>query len=570
MKIVVIGGTGLIGSKTVAIVRRSGHEVIAASPDTGVNTITGEGLKQAMTGTQVVIDLANSPSFDTKAVLNFFETSGRNCLAAEAEAGVRHHVCLSIVGTDRSPDNGYFRAKVAQEKLIVASGIPYTIIRSTQFLEFLGGIAASSWDGTAVRLSPGLFQPIAADDVAAFVADVALATPVNGIVEIAGPERGPMNEIVARYLKASGDKRKVVVDREARYFGGRVEERSLVPLGEARLGRVGLDEWLRRSHEQASTAKPVLEPTAQKMVDEIAAAGGPPLFKMTPDEARGVLTRVQAGRSDMAPASIEDTTFPVGPTGTTRIRIVRPEGAKGPLPAVMWFHGGGWILGDRETHARLVREIANATRAAVVFVDYDRSPEAHYPVAIEQAYAATKYIAENGARHGIDGSRLVVAGDSVGGNMVAAVTLLAKERGGPKIDFQLMYYPVTDASFSQGSYETFKDGPWLTAQAMRWFWDAYLPDRERRKEITATPLNASVDQLRGLPDAMIIVDENDVLRDEGEAYARKLLAAGVRVTSTRFNAAFHDFVLLNPLAGTQATRAAIKEGADALRSALHS
>src|ERR671919_232637 len=250
MKIVVIGGTGLIGSKTVPILRQGGHEVIAASPNTGVNTITGEGVKEAMAGTQVVIDLANSPSFEDRAVLEFFETSGRNLLAAEAAAGVRHHVALSIVGTDRS-DNGYFRAKVAQEKLIETSGIPYTIIRSTQFLEFLGRIAASSADGNMVRLSPGLFQPIAADDVAAIVADVALAAPRSGIVEIAGPERAPLNEIVARYLKAVGDPREVVSDPEARYSGGRVEERSLVPLGEARLGRIGFDQWLRRSPARA-------------------------------------------------------------------------------------------------------------------------------------------------------------------------------------------------------------------------------------------------------------------------------------------------------------------------------
>jgi uncharacterized protein YbjT (DUF2867 family) len=246
MKIVVIGGTGLIGSKTVAILRQGGYEVVAASPNTGVNTITGEGLKAAMAGAQVVIDLANSPSFEDKAVLEFFQTSGRNLLAAEAAAGVRHHVALSIVGTDRS-DNGYFRAKVAQEKLIKSSGIPYTIIRSTQFMEFLKGIADSSVDGNMVRILPGLFQPIAADDVAAIVADVALAPPRNGIVEIAGPQRAPFNEIVARYLKAVGDAREVVRDPEARYFGGRVEERSLVPLGEARLGRIGFDEWLRRS-----------------------------------------------------------------------------------------------------------------------------------------------------------------------------------------------------------------------------------------------------------------------------------------------------------------------------------
>jgi uncharacterized protein YbjT (DUF2867 family) len=251
MKIVVIGGTGLIGSKTVAILRQGGYEVVAAAPNTGVNTITGEGLKQAMAGAQVVIDLANSPSFEDKAVLEFFETSGRNLLAAEAIAGVRHHVALSIVGTDRTPDNGYFRAKVAQERLIEASGIPYTIIRSTQFLEFLGAIAASSADGNTVRISPGLFQPIAADDVAAMVTDVALATPRNGIIEIAGPERAPFNEIVARYLKGVGDPREVVSDPEARYFGSRVEEHSLVPLGEARLGRIGFDEWLRRSQAAA-------------------------------------------------------------------------------------------------------------------------------------------------------------------------------------------------------------------------------------------------------------------------------------------------------------------------------
>jgi uncharacterized protein YbjT (DUF2867 family) len=250
MKIVVIGGTGLIGSKTVAILRQGGHEVVAASPNSGVNTITGEGLKEVVAGAQVVVDLANSPSFEDKAVLTFFETSGRNLGAAEAAAGVRHHVALSIVGTDRS-DNGYFRAKVAQEKLIETSKIPYTIIRSTQFLDFLGAIAASSADGNIVRVSPGLFQPIAADDVAAIVADVAVATPRNGIVEIAGPERAPFNEIVARYLKAVGDPRQVVSDPEARYFGGRVEARSLVPLGEARLGRIGFDDWLRRSRAAA-------------------------------------------------------------------------------------------------------------------------------------------------------------------------------------------------------------------------------------------------------------------------------------------------------------------------------
>ncbi|MGB7976649.1 MAG: SDR family oxidoreductase [Roseiarcus sp.] len=250
MKIVVIGGTGLIGSKTAAILRQRGHDVAAASPQSGVNTITGEGLKEVLAGAQVVIDLANSPSFEDKAVLEFFETSERHLLPAEASAGVQHHVALSIVAIDRT-DNGYFRAKVAQEKLIEASGVPYTIIRATQFMEFLRGIADSAADGRTVRLPPVLFQPIAADDVAAIVAETALAPPRNGIIEIAGPERAPFNEIVARYLKAIGDTRQVVGDPEGRYWGARVEERSLVPLSKARLGRIGLDEWLRRSQAAA-------------------------------------------------------------------------------------------------------------------------------------------------------------------------------------------------------------------------------------------------------------------------------------------------------------------------------
>ena len=251
MKIVVIGGTGLIGTKTVSILRKAGHDVLAASPKNGINSITGEGLKAAMTGADVVVDLANSPSFENKAVLEFFETSGRNLLAAEAGAGVKRHVALSIVGTDRAPDNGYFCAKLAQEKLIVASGIPYTIVRATQFLEFLGAIAESGVDGNVIRISPGAFQPIAADDVAPLVADAALAPPKNGIVDIAGPERAPFNEIIARYLKAVGDARQVVRDPQARYWGGLVDDRSLVPLGPARLGRITLDEWVRRSKAAA-------------------------------------------------------------------------------------------------------------------------------------------------------------------------------------------------------------------------------------------------------------------------------------------------------------------------------
>jgi uncharacterized protein YbjT (DUF2867 family) len=251
MKIVVIGGTGLIGSKTVAVLRDKGHEVVAASPQSGINTLTGEGLQEALRGAKVVVNLANSPSFEDAAVMQFFETSGRNLHAAEAAADVGHHVALSIVGTDRMPDCGYFRAKVAQEKLVKASGTPYTIVRSTQFMEFLGGIAATSMQDDVVRLAPGLFQPIASDDVAAFVAEAALAAPRNETIEIAGPERAPFNEYVARYLKAVGDPHEVVCDPTARYFGGVVEEKSLVPLGEARLGGITLDEWLRRSQAKA-------------------------------------------------------------------------------------------------------------------------------------------------------------------------------------------------------------------------------------------------------------------------------------------------------------------------------
>ncbi|WP_019831893.1 SDR family oxidoreductase [Sphingomonas sp. PR090111-T3T-6A] len=246
MKIVVIGGTGLIGSKIVAILRARGDEVIAASPAGGVDTITGEGLAAALAGAAVVVDVSNSPSNDGAAAMEFFETSGRNLLAAEAVAGIRHHVALSIVGAERAPGQGYFRAKVAQEALIKAAGIPYTIVRATQFLEFLGGIADGHAVDGVVRLPQGLFQPVAADEVAAFVAGLAHGEPRNGTAEIAGPDRAPFSEIVARYLKAVGDPRQAVGDADARYFGGVIEETSLVPQGEAHLGRIGLEAWVGR------------------------------------------------------------------------------------------------------------------------------------------------------------------------------------------------------------------------------------------------------------------------------------------------------------------------------------
>jgi uncharacterized protein YbjT (DUF2867 family) len=250
MKIVVIGGTGLIGTKVVKRLRQKGHEVLAASPDSGVNTITGEGLAEALAGAQVVIDLANSPSFEDSAVLKFFETAGRNLLAAEAATRVGHHVALSIVGTDRLPDSGYLRAKVAQENLIKASGIPYTIVRSTQFFEFVRGIAQSATVGDTVRLSPALLQPIMSDDVADAVADAALGAPVNGTVEIAGPEKVPLDELVRRFFRATQDPRKVIADTHARYFGTELDDRSLTPAGKAHLGTVRFDDWLRHSTAQ--------------------------------------------------------------------------------------------------------------------------------------------------------------------------------------------------------------------------------------------------------------------------------------------------------------------------------
>ncbi|TIP51285.1 MAG: SDR family oxidoreductase [Mesorhizobium sp.] len=243
MKIVVIGGTGLIGSKTVERLRKKGHEVLAASPNNGINTITGEGLKEALAGARVVIDLANSPSFEDKAVLEFFETSGRNLLAAGKAAGVKHHIALSIVGAERLPKSGYLRAKLVQEKLIRDSGIPYTVVHSTQFFEFLGGIAQSATVGNTVTLPSAYFQPIASDDVADIMTDVALSAPINGIIEIAGPEPVRMSDLVARFLRATNDTRKVIGDSHAPYFGTELEDRSLVPGDHPRIGAIRFEDW---------------------------------------------------------------------------------------------------------------------------------------------------------------------------------------------------------------------------------------------------------------------------------------------------------------------------------------
>lgn len=307
-----------------------------------------------------------------------------------------------------------------------------------------------------------------------------------------------------------------------------------------------------------STEPLSLDATTNAFLQSLAAQGGPPLYTLSPAEARAVLTRVQSSVTvTELPADIEDRTISGGPTGEVSIRLIRPQGVSGALPVVLYCHGGGWILGDKETHDRLVREIAVGAQAAIVFVNYTPSPEARYPVAIEQAYTAARWVMEQGMGSGLDSSRFALVGDSVGGNMVAGLTLLAKQRGGPKVACQVLFYPVTDATFDTPSYQQLAEGPWLTRKAMQWFWDAYAPDASVRQQPTASPLRASLDELRGLPPALLITNEYDVLRDEGEAYAHKLTQAGVQVTATRYLGAIHDMVLLNPIADTPAPRGAI-------------
>jgi acetyl esterase len=317
----------------------------------------------------------------------------------------------------------------------------------------------------------------------------------------------------------------------------------------------------------AFSAPPVLEAGTQGFIDALAAAGGPPIYSLSFEQAREVLAGAQSPTIASAATRIEDTRFPVGPTGSVRVRIVRPDGATGVLPVVMYFHGGGWVMGSPDTHDHLIRELSAASGAAVVFVDYDRAPEVRYPANNEQAYAALQYVASNGASLGLDGSRLAVAGDSAGGNMAAAVTLMAKQRGGPAIVHQLLFYPVTDDISDNSSYVSFGEGPWLTTRAMHYFLDANFPAGSRN-DVLAFPLKASVEELRGLPSATVIVAENDLLRDEGEAYAAKLAQAGVDVSATRYFGTIHDFVMLNALADTPAAKKAIAQGGEALRQVL--
>lgn len=303
--------------------------------------------------------------------------------------------------------------------------------------------------------------------------------------------------------------------------------------------------------------KPIVELATQQFLNTINSSGGSPIYELSVEDARNVLTKVQDVNITKLPAEIEDYTIPVGPRGKTDIRIIRPKHNESKLPVVMYFHGGGWILGDKNIYDSLVREISNGAQAAVVFVDYDKSPESQYPIAIEEAYAATKYISENGDSFNIDSSKLAVMGDSVGGNMATVVTMLAKERCGPKIDYQVLFYPVTDANFETESYKEFASGYWLSTEAMKWFWDAYLPDVNARKQYMASPLQASINQLRDLPPALVITNECDVLRDEGEAYAHKLIEAEIDTTAVRLLGTIHDCAMLNALTDTPAVRVAI-------------
>jgi acetyl esterase/lipase len=312
--------------------------------------------------------------------------------------------------------------------------------------------------------------------------------------------------------------------------------------------------------------EPTLEPAAQAFAN--AAAKPPFVYQMGPERARKVLDDIQAAPIDKPGVEDKWTTVPAA-VGDVRVRILKPVGAaSGPLPVILYVHGGGWVLGDSGTHDRLIRELTAGTGAALVFVEYSRSPEARYPVAIEQAYATAQWVTRQGLSEGLDASRMVVAGDSVGGNMAAVLAILAKRRGDVTFRHQSLFYPVTDAGQDTPSYRAFADGPHLTAAAMAWFWDAYLPDKAKRDEITASPLRATLDELSGLPETFLVVDENDVLRDEGEAYGRKLTAAGVRVTSARYNGTLHDFMMLNPVRSTAATTAAVEQAIHVIRKAL--
>lgn len=316
-----------------------------------------------------------------------------------------------------------------------------------------------------------------------------------------------------------------------------------------------------------TTSGVVLEPAAQAFAD--ATAAPPYLFQLPVEEGRKVVDETQDGEIYLPPVDDAWITVPDGPNGDVRVRIVRPQGATGVLPTVLYIHGAGWVFGDAHTHDRLVRELAVGTGAAIVFPDYSRSPEVRYPVAIEEIYRVAQWVVREGAAKQLDASRLVIAGDSVGGNMTAALTLMAKARGDVAFAAQALLYPVTDAAFDTPSYHEFAEGYWLRRDAMFWFWDQYTTDEAQRAEITASPLRATLEQLSGLPKALVVNGEADVLRDEGEAYARKLRAAGVDVTAIRYGGAVHDFMMVNALRETNAAEAAISDTIRFISTALH-
>ncbi len=317
-----------------------------------------------------------------------------------------------------------------------------------------------------------------------------------------------------------------------------------------------------------AAGSPGVERNTQAFLEALAAGGGKPLETLAPKDARAVLSGAQASvKLDLPKADVSQKTIEADGQKID-LTIVRPAGVKGTLPVFMFFHGGGWVLGDYPTHERLIRDLVAGSGAVAVYVNYTPSPEARYPTAINQAYAATKWVAEHGKELGVDGDRLAVAGNSVGGNMAAVVSLMAKDKGTPKIRFQALLWPVTDSSFNNASYNQFENGHFLTRNMMKWFWDNYTTDPRQRAEIYASPLQASTEQLEGLPPALVQTAEFDVLRDEGEAYARKLDAAGVEVTSVRYNGMIHDFGLLNVLAKVPGTRAAMQQAGEAIKEHL--
>lgn len=314
--------------------------------------------------------------------------------------------------------------------------------------------------------------------------------------------------------------------------------------------------------------KPAVEHQTQAFLNALAKGGGKPLEQLTPMEARAVLTGAQKSvEVDMSGISTEEKSIEVN-AKSIALTIVRPQGVTGTLPVFMFFHGGGWVLGDYPTHARLIRDLVVNSGAVAVYVNYTPSPEAQYPTAINQAYAATAWVAAHGAELGVDGTRLAVAGNSVGGNMAAVVSLMAKDKGTPAIRFQALLWPVTDAGMDTPSYKEFAQGYFLTKPMMKWFWDNYTTDKKQRAQITASPLRASLAELKGLPPALVITAADDVLRDEGEAYAHKLDQAGVAVTATRYNGMIHDFGLLNPLATLPSTRSAMLQAGTELKKHL--